>query len=210
MKRALLITLLFCAVSASAQKTFSEGTITFDVHNIMDGKQVGGAITCIQMVKGAHYRSDLISSIGAMSTIFDLREGAGAILRDFGSQKIMTLLNRDNWKEINKKFTELTYEITSDTMNVLGYTCTKAKALVEGETLLEVFFTRSLLPDNAEMFTQLGRLPGLILSYSETSSSSTVTYTARSLSFDPVQIQKFDIPSSGYRIMSYEDTKGKK
>lgn len=207
MKRGLLITLLFFAVSASAQKTFSEGTITFDVLTIIEGKQVDGLNTCIQMVKGAHYRSDLISDIGKTSTIFDMREGAGAVIRDFGSQKIMTPLSRDNWKEINKKFADLTYEIASDTIMLLGYSCYKATALIEEGTTIVVYFTKSLLPDNVEMFVQLGRLPGIILGFSATSANSTVTYTAKSLSFDPVQIQKFDIPTVGYRIMAYEEGK---
>lgn len=209
MKRGLLITLLFFAVSASAQKTFSEGTITFDVLTIMEGKQIEGLTTCIQMVKGAHYRSDLISGIGKTSTIFDTREGAGAVIRDFGSQKIMTPLSRENWKEINKKFADLTYEIGSDTITLLGYSCSKATASLAGGTTIAVYFTRSLVPDNAEMFVQLGHLPGIVLGYSATTINSTVTYTAKSLSFDPVQIQKFDIPAVGYRIMGYEESKRK-
>ena len=210
MKRVLLITMLFFAVSASAQQTFSEGTITFDVLTTIDGKQVDGLTTCIQMVKGAHYRSDLISSIGKATTIFDTREGAGVVLRDFGSQKIMIPLSRENWKEMNKKFTDLAYEIGSDTIALLGYSCSKATAVLDGGTTIVVYFTKSLLPDNAEMFVQLGRLPGIVLAYSATSTNSTVTYTAKSLSFDPVQIQKFDIPTGGYRVMAYEESKRRK
>ena len=210
MKRVLLGTMLFFAVSASAQQTFSEGTITFDVLTTMDGKDVDGLTTFIQTVKGAHYRSELISSIGKASTIFDTREGAGAVMRDFGSQKIMIPLSRENWREMNKKFTDLTYEMVSDTITLLGYSCSKATAALEGGTTIAVYFTKSLLPDNAEMFVQLGSVPGIILAYSATSTNSTVTYTAKSVSFDPVQIQKFDIPTAGYRIMSYEESKRKK
>ncbi|MEY4728659.1 MAG: hypothetical protein RLZZ390_1183, partial [Bacteroidota bacterium] len=34
-----------------------------------------------------------------------------------------------------------------------------------------------------------------------------VVYTGINLNFDPVPIQRFDIPSSGYRILSYAESK---
>jgi GLPGLI family protein len=209
MRSVLIIAFLHATLSCSAQKTFSEGTIAFDLINIVDGKKVDSLASYIQMVKGVHYRSDLVSSIGKTSTIFDMREGAGAVVRDFGSQKTITLINRANWREIHKEFSELNYTISADTISILGYTCHKANATLSDGAVIEVFFTRSLLPDHAELFTQLGNIPGLILGFSSTTEVGTINYIARSLTFDPVQIQQFDIPSTGYRLLEYEESKKK-
>jgi hypothetical protein len=35
-----------------------------------------------------------------------------------------------------------------------------------------------------------------------------VTYTVSSISFNPVPQAKMDLPKSGYRIMTYEESKG--
>jgi hypothetical protein len=53
----------------------------------------------------------------------------------------------------------------------------------------------------------MGDLPGLVLSYEFQSGLTRVVYTTKELNFDPVPIQKFDIPSSGYRILSYSESK---
>lgn len=207
MRNIFIIALLLNVLSGSAQKTFSEGAIIFDLINSADGKKMDTLASYTQLVKGVHFRSELVSSIGRTATIFDMREGTGAIVRDFGSQKMITRLNRDHWRDIHKQFIAINYVITTDTINLLGYTCNKATATLQDGAVLEVFFTSSLMPDNAEMLTQLGNLPGLILQFSSVSKDSSITYRARTLSFDPVQIQKFDIPSTGYRIIEYEESK---
>lgn len=208
MRSIFFIIFLFNLLTASAQKTFSEGTIAFDLISFANGK-IDTLATYNQMIKGVHYRSDLSSTIGKTTTIFDLREGAGAIVREFGSQKMITHLNRDNWREIHKKFSGLNYTISSDTTNLLGYACNTATAILNDGDTLEVLYTNDLVPDNADMFSQFGNLPGLVLGFSTRSKDSTIIYRARSLSFDPVQIQKFDIPSTGYRLIDYEESKRK-
>ena len=207
MRSFFFITFLLTVLSGSAQKTFSEGTIVFDLLNMVDGKKVDTLANYIQMIKAVHYRADLISDIGRTSTIFDTREGYGAVIRDFGSQKMITPIDRGNWREIHNKYSGLTYIITEDTAKVLGYTCQKATALHTDSSTIEVFFTRSIVPDNADMFAQLGNLPGLTLSFSATSGGTTIMYRVKSLSFDPVQIQKFEIPTTGYRVVTYEESK---
>jgi hypothetical protein len=70
-----------------------------------------------------------------------------------------------------------------------------------------VWFTTTVVLDNKDTEFQMGDLPGLALSYEYQNGATKVVYTPNSLSFDPVPIQKFDIPSSGYRILSYSESK---
>lgn len=207
MKIFLLPILFFAFASSMAQKRFSEGTIAFTVSTFVDGIKIAEDATAIQMTKGGHVRSEMVSSIGKTITIFDTREGKGAVLRELGSQKILIPLNRENWAETNAKFQDLIYSFSEDNKELLGFKCIRAKAILKDSTVIGVFYTKEISTENPEVDSQFGSLPGMALEYSYTKGNTMVVYTATSISFDPVPIQKFDIPNSGYRVLSYEESK---
>lgn len=203
--------LFFAVIPSIAQKRFSEGTIVFKVATFVDGIKIGEDARAVQMTKGGHLRSEMSSSIGKTITIFDAREGKGAVIRELGSQKILIPLNRDNWAETNAKFQDLTYAFLKDSMELIGFKCSKANAMLKDSTVMNVFFTREISTENPEVDSQFGTLPGMALEFSYTKGNTMVVYTATSINFDPVPIQKFDVPNSGYRVLSYEESKkGKK
>ena len=211
MKRFLLPMLFFVVIPSIAQKRFSEGTIVFKVATFVDGIKIGEDARAVQMTKGGHLRSEMSSSIGKTITIFDAREGKGAVIRELGSQKILVPLNRENWAETNAKFQDLTYAFLKDSMELIGFKCSRANAMLKDSTVMNVFYTREISTENPEVDSQFGTLPGMVLEFSYTKGNTMVVYTATSINFDPVPIQKFDVPSSGYRVLSYEESKkGKK
>jgi hypothetical protein len=57
---------------------------------------------------------------------------------------------------------------------------------------------------------QFGKLPGLALEFSSVSGNKAVKYNVLSINFEPVPIQIFDLPTSGYRVMSFEESRKKK
>jgi len=207
MKRFLLPMLLFAVAPSMAQKRFSEGTIVFKVATFVDGVKIGEDATAVQMTKGGHLRAEMSSSIGKTITIFDAREGKGAVIRELGSQKILVPLNRENWAETNARFQDLTYAFLNDSMELIGFKCSRANAILKDSTLINVFYTREIATENPELDSQFGKLPGMVLEFSYTKGNTMVVYTATSINFDPVPIQKFDVPSSGYRVLSYEESK---
>jgi hypothetical protein len=77
-------------------------------------------------------------------------------------------------------------------------------------TRIEVYFSKDLLTDNTDIGFQFGGLPGLALEFTSTIGNRSVKYSAVSIKFEPVPIQNFDIPTSGYRILSYEESQKKK
>ena len=211
MKRFLLPMLFFVVIPSIAQKRFSEGTIVFKVATFVDGIKIGEDARAVQMTKGGQLRSEMSSSIGKTITIFDAREGKGAVIRELGSQKILVPLNRENWAETNAKFQDLTYAFLKDSLELIGFKCSRANAMLKDSTVMNVFYTREISTENPEVDSQFGTLPGMVLEFSYTKGNTMVVYTATSINFDPVPIQKFDVPSSGYRVLSYEESKkGKK
>lgn len=211
MKRFLLPIFFFAVASSMAQKRFSEGTIAYTVSTLVDGIKIAEDATAIHMIKGGHLRSEMISSIGKTITIFDTKDGKGAVLRELGSQKILIPLNKDNWAETNAKFQDLHYAFLEDSMKLIGFRCSKANAILKDGTVFGVFYTKEISTENPEVDSQFGSLPGMALQFSYTKGNTMVVYTATAVNFDPVPIQKFDIPNGGYRVLSYEDSKkGKK
>lgn len=197
--------LSFSCFQLIAQKRFSEGSIGFDVTMKTDGKFSPKPIAYSQLIKGMHYRADQVSSIGKTTTIFDLREGSGAILREFGSQKILIPLDKMQWDSSYKKKQLIIFNIKSESKEILGYLCYRADAKLDNGSILVVYFTKELVPENSSMELQFPQLPGFILEYDSTQDNFNVNYKATSLNFDPVAIQKFDIPNKGYRILNYQE-----
>ena len=66
-----------------------------------------------------------------------------------------------------------------------------------------------LVPENNNFQYETRSLPGLALEYEISTKDRKVTYTVSKISFSPVPASKFELPKSGYRIMTYAESKRK-
>ncbi len=205
-KKIFLLFFLVISFSGIAQLRFSEGSLVFQVISSANGVQSKDDTKMIQLSRGGHYRSEIISSLGKTITIYDDKEGLGAILKEYGQQRIMTPMNHAQWDSKNKKKGNVVFIVTNERKKILGYSCKKATASLPDGSTLEVYFAAQLVPENANMELQFEQLQGFVLEYQSTIGSSIIKYVAESLNFDPVPIQKFEIPNSGYRILSFEES----
>ena len=208
MKYGLLILSVLIGTWASAQTRFSEGTITYTVETWAGETRDEVTLSGVCLFKGAHYRSDLSSSRGSSTTLFDAREGNGAVFHDFGTQKILININREQWNDRNSTFRgDLKFVQTGDTATILGSSCRMATLLLADSSKLAVWYTPDLIPENTDVEWQFQQINGLVLSISMEKEGVTVMFKATALSFDPVPIQKFDIPTGGYRVLDYWESK---
>jgi len=210
MKSFLLPLGLFISVFGYGQKIFSEGTIIYQVSTSVNQQVLPSDVKSVQQIKGSHTKVELVSSVGKTTTIFNSREGEGAILQEYGSQKIMIPVTKENIQSRNSKYEQVGFDYLAETKNILQYTCTKAIATLADGTQLEVYFSKELMTDNTDIGFQFGKLPGLALEFTSKLGDRTVTYSATSISFEPVPIQNFDLPTSGYRLLNYEESQKKK
>jgi GLPGLI family protein len=207
MRLSLVILLWSVASAVVGQKRLSEGSISFSVLTFKDGQQIGDSLIAQHYFKGAHTRTDLVGSSGKTVTIYDSREEFGAIVRDFGSQRILIPLDALSWKDKNAWYKPDSIVYLKEQQTILAYPCTKALINLADGSIIVVWYTTAIIPENKDTEFQMGDLPGLVLSYEFQSGLTRVVYTTKELNFDPVPIQKFDIPSSGYRILSYSESK---
>lgn len=211
MRRAYLLIVLVCGfLSANAQKILSEGAVMYDVSVQTGSSQAKMAdgfdgATAVVFIKGSQSRTDVKSAIGNYSTIYDSKAGMGVVLREFGGQKLMIRMNRQNWADKNKKYDGITYTNTGEKKKIAGYECQKAIAKMADGTSFSVYYTNEVVLENKDYDAQFKNLPGVPLEFESIDGSIRVKYSATKLSFDPVPISRFEIPRSGYREMTYDE-----
>lgn len=207
----LVLSLLIACFYADAQKLFSEGTITYNIKvetgsteprmaDMFDGA------TATLYLKGSMSRYELVSALGRSVTLQDAKTGNGAVLREYGQQKLLIRMNKANWADKNKRFDGISFEQTSETKTILGHACTKAVAKLKDGTSFIVYYTKDIVPENKDYDRSFRGLDGLPMEYESQIGNVKVVYTISSLSFDPILSSKFEIPKTGYREMSYEES----
>ncbi|MBS1574353.1 MAG: hypothetical protein JST09_03530 [Bacteroidetes bacterium] len=206
------IAFVFFASSSFAQKAITEATISYDIviSNSNPNPQIADLLdgaTSVVYLKGPSSRSEMISSLGTQSTIIDGKSGNVTILKDYGEQKYMITMTPANWKESNKKYEGVNFEFADEYKTIAGYKCQKAIGKLADGTTFTVFFTRDLVPQNKDFQYLNKNLPGLALQYEASFGKLLVTYTVSNINFNPVPVAKFDLPKSGYRVMTYEESR---
>jgi GLPGLI family protein len=211
----ILFTLSFLssAFLVNAQKRLTEATISYDiVINTNNAKPQAADLldgaTSVIYLKGNSSRSEMISSLGTQSTVIDGKTGKVTILKDYGEQKYMISMTPANWKESNKKYEGITFSYVEEFKTIAGYNTQKAIGKLVDGTTFTVYFTRDLIPVNRDFQYLNKNLPGLAMQYEATMNNMVVTYTVSSINLNPVPAAKFDLPKSGYRVMTYEESKG--
>ena len=199
--------------SLQAQRKLTEATITYDIVINTSNKTPQAAdlldgATSVIYLKGNSSRSEMISSLGTQATIIDGKTGNVTILKDYGEQKYMINLSPGDWRESNLKYADVNFTYAEEYKTIAGYNCQRAIGTMGDGTTFTVYFTRDLLPVNKDFQYVNKKLPGLAMQYEATMGKMMVTYTVSSINFNPVPQAKFDLPKSGYRIMTYEESKG--
>lgn len=196
---------------ASGQKNLTEATITYDI--VISTKNTSpkvadmldGAISVIYL-KANSSRSEMISSLGNQSTIVDGKTGNVTVLKDYGDQKYMIKMTPQEWKESNRKYEGVTFTYENEYKSISGYNCQKAIGRLSDSSTFTVYFTREIIPVNKDFQYLNKNLPGLAMQYEAVLGKQQVTYTVSSINFNPVPVAKFDIPKSGFRVMTYSES----
>jgi GLPGLI family protein len=214
MKQLIAITTLFCTstLNINAQKRISELTLVYDAQVTTGNAEprmadaFDGATTTIYL-KGNMSRSEMASALFSSTPIHDAKTGTAVVLREVSGQKLLIRMNQADWKQKNAKYVGITFKTTGETKDIAGYKCTRAEAkMADGSTFI-VYYTPDIIPENKEYDYHFRDLNGLPLEYELTQRNLTIRYTVSKINMNPVPASKFDIPTGGFREMSYEESK---
>jgi len=197
---------------AFSQQVISEGVLVYNI-SIQTGSaepkmadMLDGATTTIYL-KGTQTKSEMLSGLGKESTIYDSRTGTGVILKDYSGQKLMITLNKDDWQKKNRKYEGITYAISDDEiMNIAGYECKKAIATLKDGNSFIIYFAPDIKVSNLNYDNPFKNLPGLAVQYEWKSGKMIFKYTLSKITDETVPSSRFEIPKSGYRVLTFEET----
>ena len=210
----LIFSFVLLSSTISAQKTLNEGTLVYNM-SVETGSgepkiadMFDGATTTIYL-KGPMSRTELVSSLGREATIHDASAGTGVILKDYSGQKLMITMTAQDWQQNNDKYQGITFENTGETQKIAGFNCKKSIAKLQNGSSFTVYYTTEVNSANKSYDAQFKTLPGLPVQYEMQSGKMTLKFTLASISYNPVSASKFEIPKSGYRVLTYAETKQK-
>jgi GLPGLI family protein len=210
----ILLSLGGISFPSQAQKTLKEGTLVYNM-SVETGSgepkmadMFDGATTTIYL-KGNKSRTELVSSLGSEATIFDASAGTGVILKDYSGQKLMITLSAANWAQNNSKYDGIVFLSTGESQKIAGFNCKKSIAKLKNGESFTVYYTTEVSPANKSYDAQFKTLPGLPVQYEMESGKLKLKFTLASISYNPVSASKFEIPTSGYRVLTYDETKQK-
>jgi GLPGLI family protein len=214
MKKQLVILILSLAalLPARAQRKVSELTLVYDATITTGSKEpkladaFDGATTTVYL-KGNMSRSEMVSALFSSTTIHDSKTGTAVVLREVSGQKLLIRMAAENWAEKNKRYDGMTFTNSGETKTIAGYNCTKAVAQLKDGTTFSVYYTTEIIPENKEYDYQFRNLNGLPLEYELVQGKLTIKYTVSKINMNPVPASKFDVPKTGYREMTYEESK---
>lgn len=195
--------------SVAQTRVVAECTVTYSIQAAASGQTDQEAAELLKAssktvyIKGNNSRVDLVSPSFLQTMIYDKSTGNAVILREMGANKFMTKLSGKDWISQNSKFSGMTITYLNETRNILGYDCKKAVLKLQNGSQFTVFYATTIAPSVREFEYQFKDIPGFVLEYEAMEGGGqTITYTATRINLNPVQASKFDIPSSGYRILN--------
>jgi GLPGLI family protein len=191
------------------QRVVAECTVVFKI-TLDDGTSDKDVSTNISkssktvFIKGNDSRVDLMSPTIQQSVIYDKTETRAVVLREFGTNKFMNRLSKEQWLVANKQYQGMTLSLLNETKTILGYECKKAILTLKDGSVFSLYYATSIIPSVREFEYQFKDVPGFVLEYQikESGDNTLVNYRAEKISLSPVLASKFDIPTSGYRLMN--------
>jgi len=203
----LLTGIILLPFFGSAQKRVGDFTLLYNsaITSAEDSSKKINSTTGF-FVKGNLCRSEVNSNMFSSVTIYDSKTGSGVLLKEVNGQKLLIRMNEENWNQKNRRYINLNFTKTNETKTVAGYFCSHARAATPDGFEITVFYTRDLIPENKFYDPPFKNLDGLPLEYELTKGNLHIKYTLASINLNPVPASKFDIPTSGYRELTYEES----
>ena len=210
LKTICLLSVFGFSLDHPAQKQFTEGMLQYNI-SITSSKteapianSLNGA-TLVVYLKSTSSRKEMTSTLGTETTVFDNKNNRGFILKEYSGQKLMISMNGNNWDEKNKLYENLDFVISSEIVKVAGYACKKAVATLPEGKVFTVYFNPEILLTNKTYNNAFAQLPGLPVQYELQSGNLNFKYSLSMVNGDAVSQARFEIPKTGFRVMTYEE-----
>ncbi|MCW3085686.1 MAG: hypothetical protein JWP12_3052 [Bacteroidetes bacterium] len=204
---------LLSITNLSAQKnTPFEGIVTYSISFEGSGlpqealSMLNGA-ELVSYIKGDKRRTDMNMAIQSTTSIIDEKNQEVVTLMDIMGQKYLIRTKSDELKKEQEDGPELSIKYVDGTKDIAGYKCKKAEITVKGkdgkEEMVTIYYTEEI--PTSDIKSVYKGLKGYPMEYQITQGGIKMTFTAKSVSKDPVPDNKFELPKDGYKEMTMEE-----
>ena len=196
--------------SSSAQKVLSDGKLVYkiSIESTNGEKQPAGPLTgatlSVYFTKDKS-RTEMVSTPGTETLLYDSKSRKGIILKEYSGQKLMITATGENWAQKNLINNSLSFTTDNTPVMIAGYKCSKATAQSSDGKIYTVYFDPSAEIANKTYNNAFPQLRGLPVQYELQSGNLIFRYTLTDYVSETVQAAKFDVPKTGFRVMTYEE-----
>jgi GLPGLI family protein len=208
----IIMALLFLLPAVPSLAKDFKGTITYKV--TVTGPEVTDEVkammpkTMVLKISGGKTRSEMVMGMGKTVVIADAETKTSVILMDIMGQKMaVESTTEDIMKELNES-PEYKMEKTSETKNILDYTCKNAIITSDEGIEISVFYTEEL--GNGAIYfddPQFKEIEGMMLEFEIPNQGVNMKFTAISIDKKKISDSEFEIPED-YKVMSKEEMQG--
>lgn len=193
-----------------AQRNISEGSLTYSISTDASsgtGSSILNGATNTIFVKGTSSKTEMVSALGKETTLYDGKTGTGAILKEYSGQKLLITLTKENWQQHHQQYIDLVFTDQATRKSINGYSCTLATTQLKDGSQLSVYYTNEVVIVSKDCLPLFKNLKGVPVEYEIASSKLTFKYSLQKIDVSAIPASKFDLPKSGFRTMSYEESK---
>jgi GLPGLI family protein len=200
------VIIIMTSITCYAQKVITDCTISYTVNATKKNANTEpGAIdlyngTTINLyVKANNSRMETTTPMGNVTFIYDSKTETAVRLRESGANKFIEKISKEKLDAENKKFEGATFKDGTTTKQIAGYNCKEGTVTLQSGTIIKVFYTTDIQPQNKKFDFQFDLVPGFVLEYTRETADAVIVHTATKCSLSPVPQSKFEAPKSGYR-----------
>jgi len=192
-----------------AQRYVSDARIVYRLELPPEQAQLDAMLegsTLTQYIRGHLSRIDMDLHVVRYTYIIDSRQHTLVTLIDSHSGKYLIRSGSDEYEKDLKRYTGIHFKDEPGTRELVGYNCQKATGTMpEGETF-EVYYARDLIPENKHYSRRFMNLKGIPLQFEIiTKTGAKMRAIATSVDLQPVPASYFEVPASGYKLISKEE-----
>ncbi len=202
------ISLAISTIIGFSQRVITDATLKYNIVIKKSGDKNNNATpnaTYQLFIKGNQTKSDFINSIGTETSIYNSKTEKGVILKEYSGQKLMINLTKQDWLTQNQLFRNIDFKFENTEKKINGTVCKMATAILQNGGKLTVYYDTAINILNNNYTIAFPSIPGIPVQFENFINGVTYVYTLAGINYEVLSSNVFDIPKSGYRVISYQD-----
>ncbi|CAL1520246.1 hypothetical protein [Chitinophaga sp. MM2321] len=203
--------LLCFAGFIQAQRIVSDAKIIYKMELPPEQLQMDAMLegsTFTQYMRGQQSRIDMNFNIVRYTYLINSKDATMTTLIDQHGTKYLIRAGKDQYEKDLKQYENIQFKDQAETKQIAGYTCRKSIGTMPDGKTFEVYYATDLIPENKQYNRRFVNLKGIPLEFEIlTKTGSRTRVIATKVELFPIPASYFDVPKTGYKVVSQEELK---